>query len=80
MQESIFRENDIRGKYPEELDELVIKEIAKGIAKKYYQEGVTKIAVGRDGRLSGESLLSNFCEAISEYLSLIHISEPTRPY
>lgn len=62
MQESIFRENDIRGTYPEELDEFVIKEIAKGIAKKCYQEGVTKIVVGRDGRLSGESLLSNFCE------------------
>ena len=30
--ESIFRENDIRGTYPEELNESVIKEIAKGIA------------------------------------------------
>ena len=67
MQELIFRENDIRGQYPNELNESIIKEIAKGIAKKCYQEGVTKIAVGRDGRLSGESLLSNFCEAISEY-------------
>ncbi len=66
MQESIFRENDIRGQYPNELNESVIKEIARGIAKKCFQEGVTKIAVGRDGRLSGESLLSNFCEAISE--------------
>jgi phosphomannomutase/phosphoglucomutase len=67
MQESIFRENDIRGQYPNELNESIIKEIAKGIAKKCFQEGVTKIAVGRDGRLSGESLLSNFCEAISVY-------------
>ena len=67
MQESIFRENDIRGQYPNELNESIIKEIAKGIAKKCFQEEVTKIAVGRDGRLSGESLLSNFCEAISVY-------------
>ena len=67
MQELIFRENDIRGQYPNELNESIIKEIAKGIAKKCFQEEVTKIAVGRDGRLSGESLLSNFCEAISVY-------------
>ena len=67
MQELIFRQNDIRGQYPNELNESIIKEIAKGIAKKCFQEGVTKFAVGRDGRLSGESLLSNFCEAISVY-------------
>ena len=38
ISESIFRENDIRGTYPEELNESVIKEIAKGIAKKCFQE------------------------------------------
>ena len=67
MQESIFRENDIRGTYPEELNELIIKDIAKGIAKKCRAEGVNSIAVARDGRLSGESLLSSFCEAIASY-------------
>jgi phosphomannomutase/phosphoglucomutase len=67
ISESIFRENDIRGTYPEELNEIVIKDIAKGIAKKCLQEGVSSIVVGRDGRLSGESLLINFCDAISKY-------------
>ena len=67
ISESIFRENDIRGTYPEELNEIVIKDIAKGIAKKCLQEGVSSIVVGRDGRLSGESLLKNFCDAISKY-------------
>ena len=67
MHESIFRENDIRGTYPEELNELVIKDIAKGIAKKCKAEGVNSIAVARDGRLSGESLLSSFCEAMISY-------------
>jgi phosphomannomutase/phosphoglucomutase len=67
MQESIFRENDIRGTYPEELNESIIKDIAKGIAKKCKAENVNSIAVARDGRLSGESLLSNFCEAIASY-------------
>ena len=65
--ESIFRENDIRGTYPEELNELVIKKIAKGIAKKCFQEDISSIVVARDGRLSGESLLTTFCDAIAQY-------------
>ena len=64
MQETIFRENDIRGTYPEEINELVLKDIAFGIAKKCKAEGVDSIAIARDGRLSGESLLTSFCEAI----------------
>jgi phosphomannomutase/phosphoglucomutase len=67
ISESIFRENDIRGTYPEELNESVMKEIAKGIAKKCFQEGISSIVVGRDGRLSGESLLTNFCDGIAQY-------------
>ena len=67
ISESIFRENDIRGTYPEELNELVIKEIAKGIAKKCFQENISSIVVGRDGRLSGESLLKTFCDAIAQF-------------
>ena len=67
ISESIFRENDIRGTYPEELNESVIKEIAKGIAKKCFQENISSIVVARDGRLSGESLLTTFCNAITQY-------------
>ena len=67
ISETIFRENDIRGTYPEELNESVIKEIAIGIAKKCFQEGVSSIVVARDGRLSGESLLTTFCYAVSQY-------------
>ena len=67
ISESIFRENDIRGTYPEELNESVIKEIAKGIAKKCFQEGISSIVVARDGRLSGKSLLKTFCNAIAQY-------------
>ena len=67
ISESIFRENDIRGVYPEELNESAIKEIAKGIAKKCFQEDISSIVVARDGRLSGESLLTNFCNAIAQY-------------
>ena len=44
-----------------------MKDIAIGIAKKCKSEGVDSIAVARDGRLSGESLLSSFCEAMISY-------------
>jgi phosphomannomutase/phosphoglucomutase len=67
ISESIFRENDIRGVYPEELNESAIEEIAKGIAKKCFQEDISSIVVARDGRLSGESLLTTFCNAIAQY-------------
>ena len=67
ISETIFRENDIRGTYPEELNESVIKVIAIGIAKKCFQEDISSIVVARDGRLSGESLLTTFCDAISQY-------------
>jgi len=61
---SIFRENDIRGTYPEELNEDSIKEIAFAISKKCKKENVDTIAVGRDGRLSGPSLLAAFCSGL----------------
>jgi len=61
---SVFRENDIRGTYPEELNETSIREIAIAIAKKCKKENVNTIAVGRDGRLSGPSLLEAFCSGL----------------
>jgi phosphomannomutase/phosphoglucomutase len=80
ISESIFRENDIRGTYPKELNESVIKEIAKGIAKKCFQEDISSIVVARDGRLSGESLLTTFCNAIAQYgINVNNIGLATSP-
>ena len=64
---SIFREYDIRGIYPEEINEDVISQIARAISIKCEQENVSKICVGRDGRLSGESLLSSLSSSLSDY-------------
>ena len=61
---SIFREYDIRGTYPDELNEEVIEQIAFAIATKCHKEAVGTLAVGRDGRLSGESLLNAFCKGL----------------
>ena len=61
---SIFREYDIRGKYPQELNEESIKKIAYAIVKKCRKENVGSLVVGRDGRLSGPSLIEAFCDSL----------------
>ena len=61
---SIFREYDIRGKYPQELNEESIKKIAHAIVKKCRKENVGSLVVGRDGRLSGPSLIEAFCDSL----------------
>ena len=61
---SIFREYDIRGKYPQELNEESIKKIAYAIVKKCRKENVSSLVVGRDGRLSGPSLIEAFCDSL----------------
>ena len=86
---SIFREYDIRGIYPIEINEEVIIQIAKAISIKCNNENVSEICIGRDGRNSSQSLsdaleksLSNFGVNVENiglvttpllYLSLIHI-------
>ena len=57
IRKSIFREYDIRGIYPEEINEKVIDQIAKAISIKCEQENVSEVCLGRDGRLSGLSLI-----------------------
>ena len=67
IRKSIFREYDIRGIYPEEINEKVIDQIAKAISIKCEQENVSEVCLGRDGRLSGESLLSSLSSSLSNY-------------
>ena len=57
--ESIFREYDIRGTYPNQINEKVVAQIANAVSYKCHQEGINEICVGRDGRLSGNSLLGS---------------------
>ena len=77
---SIFREYDIRGIYPEEINEDVIKQISKAISIKCINEGVSEICVGRDGRISGESLLKSLSLSLSNYgISVLNIGLVTSP-
>ena len=64
---SIFREYDIRGIYPEEINEDVINLIAKAISIKCNKEDISEICIGRDGRLSGESLLDSLSVSLSNF-------------
>ena len=80
IDESIFREYDIRGIVPEQINELSIKAIASAIATKCYDEKVHELALGRDGRLSGSKIIN----ALSQELRLLgtvsytHLTLPTK--
>ena len=74
---SIFREYDIRGIYPKEINENVIEQIAKAISIKCIKNNISEICVGRDGRLSGESLLNSLSNSLSSYgINVINIELP----
>ena len=77
---SIFREYDIRGIYPEEINENVVEQIAKAISIKCDDEKVSEICIGRDGRLSGESLIDALSNSLSSYgLNVINLGLVSTP-
>ena len=77
---SIFREYDIRGIYPDEINEQVMTNIAKGIAIKCQREGVSEICVGRDGRISGKNLLTSLSQSLESHgIDVINLGLVTTP-
>jgi phosphomannomutase/phosphoglucomutase len=70
IDQSIFREYDIRGIVPEQINDHSIKAIASAIAKKCHDEKVNELALGRDGRLSGKKIL----QSLSKELQLLGIN------
>ena len=77
---SIFREYDIRGIYPKEINENVIEQIAKAISIKCLKNNIPEICIGRDGRLSGESLLDCLSESLSGFgINVINIGLVSTP-
>ena len=58
MNKNIFRKYDIRGVYPKDLNEDIYFEIGNAIASKCNQLSIDSIVLGRDGRLSGKSLMN----------------------
>ena len=80
ISKSIFREYDIRGIYPEQINEEVVHKIAKAISIKCLNEGISEICIARDGRLSGEKLLSALENSLSNNgIDVINTGMATTP-
>src|SRR3712207_1818184 len=65
LDESIFKAYDIRGVYPENLDENVARDIGRAFVNHLGLSG-SRVVVARDMRLSGESLERAFIEGVTE--------------
>ena len=73
---AIFKSYDIRGLYPQEIDEEVCRNIGYAFAKFLLEEDpqTTKIIVGVDMRFSSESLSDQFIKGILAHgLDVIHL-------
>ena len=73
---AIFKSYDIRGLYPQEIDEEVCINVGCAFAKFLLEEDpqTTKIIVGVDMRLSSESLSDQFIKGIlSVGLDVVHL-------
>ena len=77
---SIFREYDIRGEYPNQINEEVVRKIGNAIAGKCINLNIKEICVGRDGRNSGKSLLEAMIGGLSESgIEVINVDLATSP-
>src|ERR671919_2524395 len=65
LDESIFKAYDIRGVYPDSLDENVAGDIGRAFVKHLDLQG-SRVVVARDMRLSGEALERAFIEGVTE--------------
>ena len=80
IDEPIFREYDIRGIVPEQINEFSIKAIASAIARKCSDERVNELALGRDGRLSGEKILKLLSKELQSLgINIVNVGEVTSP-
>src|SRR5919112_2020391 len=65
VDESIFKAYDIRGVYPDQLDEGVARDIGRAFVNHLGLSG-SRVVVARDMRLSGEALENAFIEGVTE--------------
>jgi phosphomannomutase len=65
IDESIFKAYDIRGVYPDNLNEDVARDIGRAFVKHLDLSG-SRVVVARDMRLSGEALEKAFIEGVTE--------------
>ena len=65
IDESIFKAYDIRGTYPEQIDEDVARDIGRAFVD-YLGLSGTRVVVARDMRLSGDNLQEAFIGGVTE--------------
>ncbi len=80
IDESIFREYDIRGIVPSQVNEASIKLISHAIARKCIDENIDELVLGRDGRLSGEKILNILSKELQSIgINIVNIGIVTSP-
>lgn len=80
ISKNIFRGYDIRGVYPTEIDESVAKTIGMGFATLMKQQGNTDMIVGRDVRISSDTLFNALVEGItSTGMNVVNIGKCMTP-
>ena len=67
INETMFREYDIRGLAETELSDPVVERIANAVAAVYVREGKKDIAVGMDGRPSSPRIKELFSRTLARY-------------
>lgn len=73
MNPTVFREYDIRGKVPSDLNEETVYELGLSIGTYYQNHGAKKISLGRDCRLSSPCLRDSLLKGLTE--SGMHVTD-----
>ena len=77
---AIFKAYDIRGIVPAAIDEAVAEALGRAFGTVALTEGETAVAVGRDGRLSGPSLVAALIRGlVASGVEVIDIGLATTP-
>ena len=80
ISKNIFKGYDLRGVYPTEIDESVATTIGKGFATLMKKQGNTDMIVGRDVRLSSDTLYNALVEGIvSTGMNVVNIGKCMTP-
>ena len=66
MNPTIFREYDIRGRFPDDLNEETVHDLGLSIGSYFHDRGASRISLGRDCRLSSPALREALSEGLME--------------
>ena len=83
MDLSVFRAYDIRGTYPDQINEYFAFDLARVLANEFKKQGLKSIAVGFDARHSSKNLASHFISGLvyqNPKLQVFVIGQVPTPY